>query len=260
MSATGTAVRTGDASVEGAEAPPAEDVAPAGVIRRRARETQSVGRHRTLVASTAALGLGLLGVLLINTVVSQGAFRQHQLEVDLILASEQEEALTRAVQLAESPLQVEKAARALGMVPAASPVFLRLADGSILGSPVAATAQYGKVDYSGAPGLPVSNPDPADPMDTSAAGQTPPADGPTGDPMADPILPVPPSSPPTGANPDQPAATPGTAAPTTVSTAVAGQTEPATAANGTPATGPAAGTGVTTPAAPAAPTAGTTTP
>lgn len=99
------------------------------------------------------LALGLVGVLLLNTIISQGAFRQHSLEIELILLAEQEERLSREAQLAESPLELEKKARALGMVPAASPVFLRLADGKILGDPVAAPAPSGKVSFAGAPGI-----------------------------------------------------------------------------------------------------------
>jgi hypothetical protein len=99
------------------------------------------------------LGLGLIGVLLLNTIISQGAFRQHELEVALILTSEEEEALARAVQQAEAPLEVEKRARALGMVPAAAPAFLRLSDGAVLGEPVPAPEPTGRISFKGAPGI-----------------------------------------------------------------------------------------------------------
>ena len=116
-----------------------------------------------LVACTAALAAGLFAVLLLNTVISQGAFRQHELEINLILLAEKEEALARAVQLDEAPLEVEKAARKLGMVPAAAPVFLRLSDGRILGEPVPAPAPSAPVDFSGAPGIqPTPKPSPSD--------------------------------------------------------------------------------------------------
>ena len=77
-----------------------------------------------LLVCTATLAAGFFAVLLLNTIISQGAFRQHELEIQLILLAEKEEALARAVQKAEAPLEVEKAARKLGMVPAAAPVFL----------------------------------------------------------------------------------------------------------------------------------------
>jgi hypothetical protein len=108
---------------------------------------------------TGVLAAGLFGVLLLNTIISQGAFRQHELEVALILTAEKEEALARQVQQAEAPIEVEKRARALGMVPAGAPVFLRLSDGAILGEPVPAPAPTGPVDFADAPGLqPIPSP------------------------------------------------------------------------------------------------------
>jgi hypothetical protein len=122
-----------------------------------------------LLACTAVLAAGFFAVLLLNTVISQGAFRQHELEIQLILLAEKEEALARAVQQAEAPLEVEKAARKLGMVPAAAPVFLRLSDGRILGEPVPAPEPTGPVDFAGAPGIqPTPKPSPSGTADPTA--------------------------------------------------------------------------------------------
>jgi hypothetical protein len=132
--------------------------ARSSTLRSRAVRVRAP-RHRLLLASTATLALGLLGVLLLSTVISQGAFRQHDLEVSLILLAEKEEALAAGLQKAEAPLQLEKRARRLGLVPAAAPVFLRLSDGAILGERIPAPPQLGKVDYRGAPGpLPSKKP------------------------------------------------------------------------------------------------------
>jgi hypothetical protein len=118
---------------------------------------------------TAVLAAGFFAVLLLNTVISQGAFRQHELEIQLILLAEKEEALARSVQQAEAPLEVEKAARKLGMVPAAAPVFLRLSDGRILGEPVPAPAPTAPVDFAGAPGIqPTPRPTAIDGADPTA--------------------------------------------------------------------------------------------
>lgn len=149
-----------------------EDAQPQRVQRARLRRPRAP-RHRLLLACTGVLALGLLGVLLLNTIISQGAFRQHELEVALILISEEEEALARAVQQAEAPIEVERRARELGMVPAAAPVFLRLSDGAILGEPVPAPAPTGPVDFTDAPGLqPPGDPEgaDADPTDPSMEG------------------------------------------------------------------------------------------
>ena len=115
-----------------------------------------------LLACTAVLAAGFFAVLLLNTVISQGAFRQHELEIELILLAEKEEALAREVQAAETPVEVERAARKLGMVPAAAPVFLRLSDGEVLGEPVPAPRPTGKVSFFGAPRvLPTPSPTPS---------------------------------------------------------------------------------------------------
>ena len=149
-----------------------------------------------LLVCTAALAAGFFAVLLLNTVISQGAFRQHELEIQLILLAEKEEALAREVQQAEAPREVEKAARKLGMVPAAAPVFLRLSDGKVLGEPVPAPQPTAPVDFAGAPGIqPTPKPTPTgsapatdlDPALDPATGIDPALDPATGiDPALDP--------------------------------------------------------------------------
>ncbi len=154
--ATAAATDTGSttATLERPVEEPAPIVPPPSRRRRdRSVERPRAPRHRLLLVCTALLAAGLFGVLLLNTIISQGAFRQHELEIDLILLAEKEEALARAVQAAEAPLEVEKRARALGMVPAAVPVFLRLSDGAILGEPVAASPAPGPISFKGAPGI-----------------------------------------------------------------------------------------------------------
>ena len=130
------------------------------------------------------LTIAMLAVLLLNTIISQGAFRQHELEIDLILLAEKEESLARQVQLAETPIEVEKKARELGMVPAAAPVFLRLSDGKILGEPVPAEPETTPVDFADAPGI-LPTPDPSASASDGATADG--ADATTGvDPALDP--------------------------------------------------------------------------
>ena len=174
---------------------PRVEVDPAGTPTRRTRRSRTAGpvggrspRHRILLACTAALAAGFFAVLLLNTVISQGAFRQNELEIQLILLAEKEESLARAVQLAESPIEVERAARKLGMVPAAAPVFLSLSDGKVLGEPVPAVKEPGPVSFAGAPGIqPTPRPTPSasgtdliDPALDPATGLDAPADPATG--------------------------------------------------------------------------------
>ncbi len=180
-----------------------------------------------LLVCTAALAAGFFAVLLLNTVISQGAFRQHELEIQLILLAEKEEALAREVQQAEAPREVEKAARKLGMVPAAAPVFLRLSDGKVLGEPVPAPQPTAPVDFAGAPGIqPTPTPTPTGSASATdldpAIGVDPALDPATGiDPALDPATGIDPAlDPATGLDPataPDPAAGPA-ASPTPVPT------------------------------------------
>jgi hypothetical protein len=84
----------------------------------------------------AILTLGLLGMLLVNTALATGAFTLSELQTKAVQLKESEQALSEQLARAESPVLLEEAARALGMVPQDVPVFLRLEDGAILGNPI----------------------------------------------------------------------------------------------------------------------------
>ena len=88
----------------------------------------------------AVLTLGLLGVLLLNTVVAQDAFAVSALEQKAAALADQEQTLIQQVAAEDSPSRLEQRARRLGMVQNVNPAFVRLADGKILGEPVAAKA------------------------------------------------------------------------------------------------------------------------
>ena len=93
-------------------------------------------------ALNGAIGvLGLLLVLCINVLTTQGAFTEARLkgEVRAIEAAQQRAQQTLA--MLASPGNLESRARAMGMVPAASPVFLRLSDAKVFGTPEPATYQ-----------------------------------------------------------------------------------------------------------------------
>lgn len=196
---------------------------------------ERAARNRLLMVCGAVVVLGLLTVLLVNSVLSQGAFRQHELEIQLILLSEKEEALARAVQVDEAPLTIEKRAVALGMVPAAAPVFLNLKEGKVQGEPVPAPTPTAPVvvapDELTAPGERLSSSLAVPLADPSAVGVTGPA----------------------GATPAQPGA--GALGSGTPAPGANGQGAPAPTA---PAPSASAAPSVTaTPAAPAAPTGAT---
>ncbi len=86
----------------------------------------------------------LLGALFINVALTQGAFQEAALTRDVRTIEAQQQAAQQTLAMLGSPGTLESRARAMGMVPAAAPVFLRLTDGKVLGKPE--TAQ--RVDAS----------------------------------------------------------------------------------------------------------------
>ena len=105
--------------------------APAAV-----RQIMSLPKYVALLS--AMLLSAMLGSLLIHTVMAQGAFEVQTVQKEMKVLRDRHEELTQIVAAAEAPVAVERRARQMGMVPAASPVFLRLADKTVLGNPVAA--------------------------------------------------------------------------------------------------------------------------
>jgi hypothetical protein len=145
---------------------------------------------------------GMVMLLVLNTSLAQGAFEISALTSTQRDLAVKEQKLAQQVALAEAPEALQERARGLGMVPVASPVFLRLADGKVLGVPTPAQADpFSRLPSTGAPtrsGTSGTGPTPT----TPAKPATKPATTPTGDgaqrdpaPVAD------------GAVPDSPTAT-----------------------------------------------------
>lgn len=128
-----------------------------GQLRQRAARLGEGGlRHRlALVHSRDAssprmpfvmvvaliLAAGVVGLLMFNTHMQQGAFKVNKLQAQAsaLSALAQDEAMQ--VQKASNPQQLAAAASKLGMVAPANPAFLDLATGRVLGVPTAATAK-----------------------------------------------------------------------------------------------------------------------
>ena len=81
---------------------------------------------------------GVAGLLLFNTHMQQGSFVASSLEETAAVLAGKEESLRMQVHRLREPQHVAARAKRLGMVPATSPAFIRLSDGKVLGSPVAA--------------------------------------------------------------------------------------------------------------------------
>lgn len=102
--------------------------------------TRRPARGPFIAVLAVLLGAGLLGLLGLNTALAQGSFVAFDLRAENAVLAEREQDLLQAVAATESPEALEQRAAKLGMVRAENPVFLRLADGKVLGVPVAAQA------------------------------------------------------------------------------------------------------------------------
>lgn len=83
---------------------------------------------------------GLLGLLMLNTVLAQGSFALFSLRAESRVLADREQSLLREVEALRSPEALAQKATELGMVQAGQPAFLRLPDGVVLGSDATAVA------------------------------------------------------------------------------------------------------------------------
>lgn len=96
----------------------------------------AVGMLLTLVA-------GLLLTLVINTRLAEGTYTRNRLAIESSYLADRQEALTDELDAVRAPAALARQALALGMVPAASPAFISLAEARVLGVAEAASATGG---------------------------------------------------------------------------------------------------------------------
>jgi hypothetical protein len=134
--------------------------APAPLARRRALLTvvpvgeSTAPRAPFAFAVVALLVSGLIGLLVLNTVLAKDAFKLHALQVEGRVLEDREQDLTREVESLRAPSALAEKAAAMGMVEAGPPAFLRLPDGAVLGAAVPAEAPVPE----GAPAVPAPQP------------------------------------------------------------------------------------------------------
>lgn len=98
-----------------------------GPVSSRARKAPFVVVVLTLV------GMGLVGLILMSTVLQAQSFEIAQLNQQVEALETRQQALGREVHQLQSPSHLASRALLLGMVPNANPVFLRLSDGEVVG-------------------------------------------------------------------------------------------------------------------------------
>ncbi|MEU5592203.1 septum formation initiator family protein [Streptomyces sp. NPDC020298] len=112
------------------------------------------------------LGGGLIGLLVLNSALSEGSFKLDDLQKQTKNLTDQQQALQRDIDAYSAPDALQRRARELGMVPGGDPAFLD-PDGTVKGVPSPAAA-----DGSAGSAVPLSAPGTAAP---SASGSQPPA-------------------------------------------------------------------------------------
>ncbi|MEU6774422.1 septum formation initiator family protein [Streptomyces sp. NPDC046759] len=83
------------------------------------------------------LGGGLIGLLVLNSALSEGSFKLADLQKQTKNLTDEEQALQRDIDAYSSPDALQRRARQLGMVPGGDPAFLG-PDGKVKGVPSAA--------------------------------------------------------------------------------------------------------------------------
>lgn len=101
-------------------------------VRQRARKAPFV------VVLLAVLGLGLVGLIVMSTLMQAQSFRLSELSGEAESLRIERQALERELQELQSPQSLASKAGEERMVPPATPVFLRLSDGAVIGHPVPA--------------------------------------------------------------------------------------------------------------------------
>ncbi len=119
----------------------------AGAALQRARLTV-VPRTRTRTSPVPFVTLvsfvllaGVIGLLMFNTSMQQAAFAATSMERQAATLTAREQTLRMELDALRDPQRVARQAQRMGMVIPATPAFLRLADGKVLGTPTPATRE-----------------------------------------------------------------------------------------------------------------------
>ncbi|HET8780052.1 MAG TPA: hypothetical protein VFM66_08275 [Agromyces sp.] len=91
------------------------------------------------IIAVSAVAVIVVAQLLLSIAVAQGAYEIDTYQLRQAELARQEQKLVEDLDRVESPQYLAMNAEALGMVPNAAPVYLRLSDGAVLGEPTAAT-------------------------------------------------------------------------------------------------------------------------
>lgn len=122
-----------------APGPPSRPARPHAPLRLVAPRSNQGSRTPLVVALVLLLGVGLVGLLILNTTMQRRAFDLSRLNQRADALDVSAEALRMRTERLASPQRLALEAAELGMVPNTTPVFLRLSDGRVVGDPVPAS-------------------------------------------------------------------------------------------------------------------------
>ncbi|WP_051970549.1 hypothetical protein [Kitasatospora azatica] len=128
-------VQSGGAGIQPGRLLPGQ-LGRARITVRPGRPPRGAGRGRTPFAVLVVLLLagGLLGLLMLNTALNEGAIELTKVQKQTTVLTDQQQGLQQQIDHDAAPDALEKSARQLGMVPGGDPAFLQ-DDGTVLGSP-----------------------------------------------------------------------------------------------------------------------------
>jgi hypothetical protein len=90
--------------------------------------------------SVVLVVVGLICLLLLNTLVNHDSLRVGRLEQQAVALDERAQVLASDVARLQAPASLASRAQALGLVPGGTPAFVRLSDGRVVGTPTRAVA------------------------------------------------------------------------------------------------------------------------
>ncbi|WP_229053582.1 hypothetical protein [Aeromicrobium sp. Leaf350] len=127
-------------------AAPTRDLSRAGAARERALRIVAPARARArrapfVVVVVTMLSAGLVGLVVMSTALQDQAFELARLQSEAQSLEVQQQQLEYEADRLSNPASLAAAATALGMVPNATPVFLKPDTGEIIGVPTPAGTQ-----------------------------------------------------------------------------------------------------------------------
>jgi hypothetical protein len=134
---------TAPGRLPGAEPAPRIEIAPVREQRR--------ARPKVVYAGVVVGGIGalMLGQLMLSIALSDGAYTIDSLQAEQKANARQVQTLTEDLGRLSSPQNLAANAEALGMVQNSNPVWLRMSDGAVIGTPSPAVAGTGVLGAAG---------------------------------------------------------------------------------------------------------------